>query len=155
MVYYLELEGNKCLAAVFARNLENIKRIHLILPPICFTSLFHEIEKENNFLLVQNSFFFSVCKLKQELWYFIPFFVFGFGSLLEKQKENHAYKVTKIQKTKDENTGWTKQCKLVVNIKKWVDIIEYKYVHMKLVHACWENWQYALTMQVTFGDIAL
>ena len=37
------------------------------------------------------------------------------------------------------------QCKLVVNIKKWVDINKYKYVCIKLVHACWENWQYALT----------
>ena len=25
---------------------------------------------------------------------------------------------------------------LVVNIKKWVDIKEYKYVYIKLVHAC-------------------
>ena len=31
------------------------------------------------------------------------------------------------------------QCKLVVNIKKWVDINKYKYVCIKLVHACWEN----------------
>ena len=31
------------------------------------------------------------------------------------------------------------QCKLVVSIKKWVDINEYKYVCIKLVHACWEN----------------
>ena len=30
------------------------------------------------------------------------------------------------------------QCKLVVNIKKWVDINEYKYVCIKLVHACCE-----------------
>ena len=30
--------------------------------------------------------------------------------------------------------------------KKWVDIKEYKYVCIKLVHDCWENWQYALTM---------
>ena len=28
---------------------------------------------------------------------------------------------------------------LVVSIKKWVDINEYKYVCIKLVHACWEN----------------
>ena len=27
---------------------------------------------------------------------------------------------------------------------KWVDINEYKYVCIKFVHACWENWQYAL-----------
>ena len=27
------------------------------------------------------------------------------------------------------------QCKLVVSIKKWVDINEYKYVCIKLVHA--------------------
>ena len=47
------------------------------------------------------------------------------------------------------------QCKLVVNIKKGVDINEYKYVYIKLVHAGWENWQYALTMQVPFGDTAL
>ena len=39
-------------------------------------------------------------------------------------------------------------CKLVVNIKNWVDMNEYKYVCIKLVHACWENWQYALTMQL-------
>ena len=31
------------------------------------------------------------------------------------------------------------QCKLGVNIKKWVDINEYKYVYIKLVLACWEN----------------
>ena len=31
------------------------------------------------------------------------------------------------------------QCKLVVNIKKWVDINKYKYVCTKMVHACWEN----------------
>ena len=31
------------------------------------------------------------------------------------------------------------QCKLVVNIKKWVDIKEYKYVYLKLVLTCWEN----------------
>ena len=31
------------------------------------------------------------------------------------------------------------QCKLVVNIKKGVDINEYKYVYIKLVHAGWEN----------------
>ena len=31
------------------------------------------------------------------------------------------------------------QCKLVVNIKKWIDINEYMYVCIKLVHACWEN----------------
>ena len=31
------------------------------------------------------------------------------------------------------------QCKLVVNIKKWVDINEYKYVCIKLLHTCWEN----------------
>ena len=47
------------------------------------------------------------------------------------------------------------QCKLVVNIKKGVDINEYKYVYIKLVHAGWKNWQYALTMQVPFGDTAL
>ena len=47
------------------------------------------------------------------------------------------------------------QCKLVVNIKKLVDINKYKYICIKLVHACWENWQYALTMQVPFGDTAL
>ena len=46
-------------------------------------------------------------------------------------------------------------CKLAVNIKKWVDINQYKYVCIKLVHACWENWQYALTMQVPFGDTEL
>ena len=40
-----------------------------------------------------------------------------------------------------------RQCKLVVDIKKWVDIKEYRCVYIKLVHACWENWQYALTMQ--------
>ena len=39
--------------------------------------------------------------------------------------------------------------------KKRVDIIEYKYVYIKLVHAGRENWQYALTMQVPFGDTAL
>ena len=32
--------------------------------------------------------------------------------------------------------------------KKRVDINEYNYVYIKLVHACWENWQYALTMQI-------
>ena len=37
--------------------------------------------------------------------------------------------------------GAIRQCKLVVNIKKWVDSNEYKYVCIKLVHACWENWQ--------------
>ena len=42
-----------------------------------------------------------------------------------------------------------------LRIKKWVDINKYKYVCIKLVHACMENWQYALTMQVPFGDIAL
>ena len=47
------------------------------------------------------------------------------------------------------------QCKLVVSIKKWVDINKYKYIYIKLVHACWENRQYALTMQVPFGDTAL
>jgi hypothetical protein len=42
----------------------------------------------------------------------------------------------------------TTQCKLVANIKKRIDNNEYKYVCIKLVHTCWENWQYALTMQV-------
>ena len=45
------------------------------------------------------------------------------------------------------------QCKLVVSRKKWVDINEYMYVCIKSVHACWENWQYALTMQVPLGNI--
>ena len=40
------------------------------------------------------------------------------------------------------------QFKLVVNIKKWVNINKYKYVYIKLVLACWKNWQYALTMRV-------
>ena len=31
------------------------------------------------------------------------------------------------------------QCKLVVSIKKWVDINKYKYVQIKLVLACWKN----------------
>ena len=39
--------------------------------------------------------------------------------------------------------------------RKRVDIKEYKYVYTKVVHACWKNWQYALTMQVPFGDTAL
>ena len=43
------------------------------------------------------------------------------------------------------------QCKLVVNIKKWVDINEYMYVCIKLVHACWENWQYALWQCTAVG----
>ena len=47
------------------------------------------------------------------------------------------------------------QCKLVVNMKKWVDIKEYKYIRIKLVHAGWEKWQYALTMQVSFKGTAL
>ena len=46
----------------------------------------------------------------------------------------------------------TEQCKLAVIIKKLVDINEYKYVCKKLVHACWENWQYALTMQAPFAE---
>ena len=40
------------------------------------------------------------------------------------------------------------QCKLVVNIKKWVDINKYKYFYIKLVHACWENWQYAVLTEL-------
>ena len=43
------------------------------------------------------------------------------------------------------------QCKLIINIKKQVDINQCKYVCIKLVRACWENWQYALTMQVPFN----
>ena len=43
------------------------------------------------------------------------------------------------------------QCKLIVNIKKQVNI-QCKYVCIKLVYACKENWQYALTMQVPLGD---
>ena len=45
--------------------------------------------------------------------------------------------------------------KWVLSIKKWVDINKYNYVCIKMVHACMENRQYALTMQVPFGDIAL
>ena len=41
------------------------------------------------------------------------------------------------------------QCKLVVSIKKWVDINEYKYVCIKLVHTWWENWQYAICPKET------
>ena len=41
---------------------------------------------------------------------------------------------------------------MILNIKKQVDINQCKYVCIKLVRACWENWQYALTMQVPFGD---
>ena len=43
------------------------------------------------------------------------------------------------------------QCKLIINIEKQVNIKKCKYVCIKLVRACWENWQYALTMQVPFG----
>ena len=37
------------------------------------------------------------------------------------------------------------------NIKKQVGSNQCKYVCIKLVRACWENWQYALTMQVSKG----
>ena len=43
-------------------------------------------------------------------------------------------------------TMLVEQCKLVVNIEKWVDINEY--VCIKLVHPCWENWQYALSRDI-------
>ena len=38
-----------------------------------------------------------------------------------------------------EFSGDILQCKLVVSIKKWVDINEYKNACIKLVRACWEN----------------
>ena len=41
-----------------------------------------------------------------------------------------------------------RQCKLVVNIKKWVDINKYKYVCIKMVPTCRENWQYAFLAKI-------
>ena len=47
-----------------------------------------------------------------------------------------------IDTVSEQNLSSIGQCKLVVDIKKWVDINKYEYVFIKLVHACWENWKY-------------
>ena len=49
-------------------------------------------------------------------------------------------------------TNWSiDQCKSIVNKKKQVNITKCKYVCIKLVHACWENWQYEKKKKNFFG----